>query len=64
VLSKPCLPPNGNEMVIFRRTFKFVVCSFFIDGQQKQTFVSNLEIKQGQTVDLNITLGGKLDTSI
>jgi hypothetical protein len=25
VLSKPCLPPNGNQMVIFRRTFKFVV---------------------------------------
>ena len=35
----------------------------FIDGQQKQTFVSNIEIKQGTTVDLNITLGGKLDTS-
>ena len=30
----------------------------FIDGQQKQTFVSNIEIKQGTTVDLNITLGG------
>ena len=26
VLSKSCLPPNGNQMVIFRRTFKFVVC--------------------------------------
>ena len=27
VLSKPCFkPPNGNQMVIFRRTFKFVVC--------------------------------------
>jgi hypothetical protein len=36
----------------------------FIDGQQKQTRVSNIEIKQGTTVDLNITLGGKLETSI
>jgi hypothetical protein len=25
VLSKPCSPPNGNQMVIIRRTFKFVV---------------------------------------
>ena len=38
--------------------------TFFIDGRQKRTFVSNIEIKQGATVDLNITLGGKLDTSI